>query len=100
MAEKANAKAKPAPKGGKASGGKGKKGGKNLFSWFLLAVLAGGLAWVVWPFFSPLPNAVPAPKQAAQQTTQQLRQIAGQNPDAEVFNPEGKELGADAVKKK
>ena len=102
MAEKANAKAKPAPKGGgKASKGKGRKGG-NLFSWVVVAGLAAGLAWVVWPFFgAPLAPVAAAPQKQAQ-TSQQVRQLSVQNPEAEVFNPGGNEAAAPApaVKKK
>ncbi len=98
MAEKSQAKAKPKPKAGaKPAKGKGKgKGGGHLLSWLVLAGLAAGLAWVVWPFFGPQPSPAPAQKQ----TTQQLRQIATQHPEAEVFNPEGKEGDGEAVKKK
>jgi hypothetical protein len=97
MAEKSQAKAKPKA-GAKPAKGKGKgKGGGNAFSWLVLAGLAAGLAWVVWPFFGPPPAAPVSPQK---QATQQLRQITTQNPEAEVFNPEGKEAEGDAVKKK
>ena len=101
MAEKANAKAKPAPKGGgKASKGKGKKSGGNLLSWVVVAGLAAGLAWVVWPFFGAPPAPLAATPQ--KQTSQQVRQLSVQNPEAEVFNPGGNEAAAPApsVKKK
>ncbi|HEY8965106.1 MAG TPA: hypothetical protein VIM58_01610 [Candidatus Methylacidiphilales bacterium] len=99
MSEKTNAKAKPAPKGGKPAKGKGKgKGGGNALSWIVLAALAAGLVWVVVPFFSPLPPATSAA--AKKETPQEMRQIATQHPEAEVFNPEGKETPGEAVKKK
>jgi len=95
MAEKSSAKAnKPKPK--PKSGGKAAKSG-GVLPWLVLVGLAAGLAWVSWPFL-PFSGSVPAAKAPAQ-TPQQMRQIATQNPEAEVFNPEGKEPGAEVKKK-
>ena len=99
MAEKSQAKPKPkAAAKPKAAKGKGKGRGGNLLSWLVLLGLVAGLAWVVWPFFGPSPGPL-TPAAAQKQATQQIHQIATQNPEAEVFNPDGKDDG-DAVKKK
>ena len=54
------------------------------WAYLVLVAIAAGLAWVVWPFFSPPPTPqVEAPRE--------LKAISS-HPDAEVLTPDGDDL--------
>ncbi len=54
------------------------------WAYLVLVALVGGLAWVIWPFFSPPPT----PQAEA---ARELKAISS-NPGAEVLNPDGDDL--------
>lgn len=78
-------KKKPARSAKGSSGPSGS--GSSRWLYLLLALIAVGLAWVLWPLFSP-----PQAKRA--DTARELQEMT-RNPNAEVLNPPG-----DALKKK
>ncbi len=84
------AKAKaPRRKGGGSGSGSGPGGG---LAWFLVAAVAAGLLWIAWPIFFPPPSGAPMKRAEA---VRQAETISAQNPEAEVFHPDG-----DSLKKK
>jgi len=54
------------------------------WAYLVLVTIAGGLAWVAWPFFSPPPT----PQVEA---AKEIKAISS-HPEAEVLNPDGDDI--------
>lgn len=91
VAPSGKGKAKPAAKTRRKSGGGGKGRGSSL-AWVLVVAVAVGVLWIAWPVFFPPPSSAPMKRAEA---VKQAEKISAQNPEAEVFHPDG-----DGLKKK